>query len=337
MVHCRLITFVLLLLWSLAGQAADGPLAQLLNGLGGSLGDTLDTAAHRLDAHNLDAVEQNRDVVSYETAINYQGVGRRVIYVRPQQTPDHDVPAVVMLPYSLATSERMVTVTRAQKLAADHGVWVIVPQATGRHWRVDPNFPDRGEVGFISAVIKDATSRYPVDPDRVYLAGLSNGGHMVNRYLCHDSSLIAGAAIVAADLFRKRSKHCDNTAAVPMLIIQGTSDPFEPYRGSFRYLSADEGFEYWRKRNGCQSSATYSAPRGTPANDGTSITRKQNSACRHNSAVRQYSVKHGGHAWPGGKVQLKLLGRYSPNTRNLDATRQLWQFFQNFSRTSSNP
>lgn len=332
----RLITLVLLLLWSLAGQAADGPLAKLFSGLGGSLGDALSTAAHRLDAHNLEAVEQNRDVVSYETSINYQGVGRRIIYVRPRQQPDHDVPAVVMLPYSLATPERMINVTRAEELADDYGVWVIVPQATGRHWRVDPNFADRGEIGFVSAVIKDATRRYPVDPDRVYLAGLSNGGHMVNRYLCHNSSLVAGAAIVAADIFRKRSEHCDNNAPVPMLIIQGTADPFEPYRGSLRYLSADEGFEYWRKRNGCKPTATYEAARGTVSNDGTVVNLKQNSSCRNNSAVRQYSVVHGGHAWPGGKVQLKLLGQYTPNTANLDATRELWHFFQNFSRSSSN-
>jgi len=308
------------------GSSDSGPLEGLLNGLLGGLGNPL----ARLDAQRLDPLE---GATSFETSVEHNGVGRRVVYVRPPNEPARPAPAVVMLPYNLATSERMINITNAEKLAARFGVWVIVPQATLRHWPVDPNFSDRDEPEFISKVIRDATRRYPVDADRVFLAGLSNGAFMTNRYLCQNTDLIAGAAVVAASFYRKRAENqCETTGSVPMLLIQGTYDLFVPYGGSLKYLSAEETFQYWRDRNGCDPAQTSITRRSPQFNDGSRVTQKQNYGCRDDSAVKQLTVDRGGHAWPGGKVQIELLGPYGPNTRNLDATLELWTFFSLFTR-----
>lgn len=313
--------------------ASANALAALGSGLDGTLsrlGGGLDDLLTPLDATHLDPLD---GAVSFETAIEYQGVGRRIIYVRPPNEPRADVPAIVLLHYSLSTPERMINVTRAEKLAAKFGVWVILPEATNRHWPADPLNQDvSDEVGFISAVIRDATRRYPVDPDRVYLAGLSNGGHMVNRYICENTRLIAGAAVVAASLNRVRSGQCATRTPLPMLLIVGTFDPFVPYNGSIKLLSAADTFEYWRARNGCNAAQTRTVNLAPGVDDGSTVRRKQNTDCRYGATVRQFSVVHGGHAWPGGKIQIESLGRFSPTSRNLDATLQLWYFFSQFKR-----
>src|SRR3546814_9497218 len=64
----------------------------------------------------------------------------------------------------------------------------------------------------------------PIDPKRVYLTGMSNGGFMVERLACARPDLIAGAAIVAATLRKSQSTACGSAPVVPMAIMLGSRD-----------------------------------------------------------------------------------------------------------------
>jgi hypothetical protein len=44
------------------------------------------------------------------------------------------------------------------------------------------------DIGYLDAVIDDMSAKYPVDPKRIYVGGISNGGYMAYRYACDPRS-----------------------------------------------------------------------------------------------------------------------------------------------------
>jgi polyhydroxybutyrate depolymerase len=56
------------------------------------------------------------------------------------------------------------------------------------------------------------------------------------------------------------------------------------------------------------------------------VTRREYTGCARNASVVLYTVKGGGHQWPGGKpIPEWIVG---PLSNNVDATSQMWAFFR---------
>ena len=72
-------------------------------------------------------------------------------------------------------------------------------------------------------------TKFSVDTSRVYVAGLSEGGFMSLHLGCALSDRIAAAAAVGAAM--PKTMICLPSRPVPMLMINGTSDPVVPYGG----------------------------------------------------------------------------------------------------------
>ena len=73
--------------------------------------------------------------------------------------------------------------------------------------------------------------KHTIDTNRIYIAGISNGGFMVQTLAFELPGIFAGMASVIAslptNLLTKEVKH----KSVPVLIIAGTDDPIIPYEG----------------------------------------------------------------------------------------------------------
>jgi polyhydroxybutyrate depolymerase len=112
-----------------------------------------------------------------------------------------------------------------------------------------------------------------------------------------------------------------------MIAFHGTADPFVPYGGAPRgWLNPTAPFpdietwvDDWRRRNHCASNAVYT-------NVNVHVTRREYRSCADNAAVVLYTIKGGGHQWPGGKpIPEWIVG---PTTREIDATALMWAFFK---------
>jgi polyhydroxybutyrate depolymerase len=56
------------------------------------------------------------------------------------------------------------------------------------------------------------------------------------------------------------------------------------------------------------------------------VTRLEYPGCANDAAVVLFTIHGGGHTWPGGEPLPEwFVGRTS---RSIDATRQMWAFFQ---------
>jgi poly(3-hydroxybutyrate) depolymerase len=96
-----------------------------------------------------------------------------------------------------------------------------------------PTFPSgawwtRQAEDLVLATIRSVEARYHVDPDRIFLTGMSNGG--IGTYLIgtHHASFFAGLAPMASGLDEVLLPFLENLRHTPVYVIHGRSDQVMP-------------------------------------------------------------------------------------------------------------
>jgi polyhydroxybutyrate depolymerase len=212
-------------------------------------------------------------------------------------------------------------------LADKEGIIVVYPSGVGgkgvRVWRVDPGVEVMKDVRFISELIATLERSYNIDSTRIYANGLSNGGGMSFVLSCALSDRIAAVGLVAAAQTMPW-RWCRDKRPVPMIAFHGTADPEVPYNGGSSWVtprpfpSTPKWAEKWAGKNRCDPQPTESAV-------AVDVTRRAYFGCADAADVVLYTVRGGGHTWPGGKPLPEwFVGR---TTRTIDATRLMWDFF----------
>ena len=181
------------------------------------------------------------------------------------------------------------------------------------------------DVGFISTLIDRLVAETPVDPRRVFVTGMSNGGMMTHRLGQELSQKITGIAPVVATVFGDEKLPAKPVAA---LMINGMRDASVPYLGGppgGRFPSAWDGTPalpaleqaaFWAQANACDREPEVSEK-------GALVHRRYR--CPSGQAVELYGVKDNGHAWPGGKAGS---ARGDTPSQAMNATDVMWRFFQ---------
>jgi polyhydroxybutyrate depolymerase len=231
----------------------------------------------------------------------------------------------------------MARLTGLDALADRYQFIVAYPDGIDRGWndgrRVNAN--GANDLAFAAALQDDLEKRYPIDPNRVYVTGFSNGATFANYLSCSQADRIAAFAPVSGTLPAVDQAGCHPQRAIPELQIGGTADPIMPFSGGQivllgrdrgEVLSADRNAALWAANAGCNPKpVTAPLPPVSPA-DGTSVTRTVFTGCRPGTNVVQYSVIGGGHTWPDGRPYLTraIIGITS---NQLDASDTIVRFF----------
>lgn len=163
-------------------------------------------------------------------SIQWGGVNRTFNLYRPQGLPDA-VPLVVMMHGGYGNGAQA---ERAYHwdAEADRGHFLVAyPDGLNRAWNAGsccgiPQQTDVDDVGFITAMVADIGRQIPLDPTRVYAAGMSNGAMMALRLGCQ-TGMFAAIAPVAGTLLTD----CSHAQPTSVLQIHGTADESVPYAG----------------------------------------------------------------------------------------------------------
>lgn len=186
------------------------------------------------------------------------------------------------------------------------------------------------DVGFVSKLIDKLIKEQPVDPDRIYVTGMSNGGMMTHRLATELSDKIAAIAPVVATLFGDEKQPAN---PVPAIIFNGLLDKSVVYTGgthggrfadswdnSVKPLNVEAQASFWAKANGSSSQ---------PQIEETKTVRHLYYKCPQDKDVEMYVVKDGGHAWPGGRQGSK---QGDVPSQSINATDLMWEFFKRHHR-----
>ncbi|HEX4568673.1 MAG TPA: PHB depolymerase family esterase [Vicinamibacterales bacterium] len=252
-----------------------------------------------------------------------------ILYVPRSYDRAKPTPLVISMHGAENWPSFQMNVSQWNRVADAHGFIVVYPAGEGggpkvwqmRGERTPSRMPD---VIFISELIDHLEASYNIDPDRIYANGLSNGGGMSFALSCTLSHRIAAIGAVAAAETLPWD-WCTDTQPVPMIAFHGTADRFAPYNGTKVWLapvpfpSIPEWTANWARRNRC-------APNPVESAAAADVTRLEYTDCAGEAAVVLYTIKGGGHTWPGGTPMPEWL--VGPTTRSIDATSVMWAFFR---------
>jgi polyhydroxybutyrate depolymerase len=188
--------------------------------------------------------------------------------------------------------------------------------------------PRNQDMQFLHRMLDRLSTHYSVDTRRIYVAGLGDGGFMAIRMGCNMADRIAAIAVVGAAM--PRTQNCIPSRPIPALFMNGTDDPIVPYDGGhykggmIRLLSAEDTAKEWARLNHCSEKPSESKLPALPGG-GKDTKVYLFDGCQENAQVTLYSVKNGGHTWPGGEQYMseKEVGKTS---HALNANETIWSF-----------
>ncbi len=172
--------------------------------------------------------------------VKIAGADRRyTVHVPPSYNGKTPMPVVILLHGHAQNGEIIAKETKFNQMADKEGFIAIYPDArtwAGREdWRawdtgngLVPPGAKADDVGFLRHIIDQAEKDYVVDPKRIFMAGLSNGGMMTFRAAPELSDKIAAIAVVSGAM---SGNEPPPKQPISMLHIHGTEDRIVPYDG----------------------------------------------------------------------------------------------------------
>lgn len=228
------------------------------------------------------------------------GPPRTCTVLTPPAPGSAKLPVVVVL-HGFSSNPSMVIGNGAWEAAVrEHGFIAVVPGGVGDSWNAGACCPLATTLGvddatYLSQLIAAVRTRPDVDPDRVFIAGESNGGMMAYRFACTHSAEVAGIASVAGT----NVSGCTPATPIPVLHVHGTADLAVPYQGGQSPISFLLGVYFASVPSATQAIAEAQGCDPIPqrSTQGT-VTRSRWSGCRDGVSVILDTIDGQSHDWP---------------------------------------
>jgi poly(hydroxyalkanoate) depolymerase family esterase len=232
--------------------------------------------------------------------------------------------------------------TRMNVIAEEESCLVVYPEQPGeanpaRCWnwfRPTDQRRDRGEPSLIAGITRQVMADYAVDPERVYIGGLSAGAAaaaiMGTAYpdlyaaVGVHSGLACGAANDLSSAFAAMQHGNIATSFEPGDVLAGEDEPVLPtivFHGDRDTTVHPRNGDHVIARQSGAATSKKQVHRGRVAG-GHAYTRTVHADANGRSTLEQWEIHGGGHAWSGGSTA----GSYT-DPRGPDATREMLRFF----------
>jgi poly(hydroxyalkanoate) depolymerase family esterase len=268
------------------------------------------------------------------------------------QRAEGPLPLIVMLHGCEQTAPQFAQGTRMNALAEREGFAVLYPQqSASAHprrcwlWYDKATQQGGGEVPALAGLVREVMRRYPVDPARVYIGGLSAGAAMAHIVALNHPELFAGIGLHSGPLFgvaqgsigalsvmRHGGEHRMFEAVeevlarrpgfppLPAILIQGTGDTV------VAPVNQQQLARQLLRLNRLPDSAR-TAVRRKDASQRTLGYQLHDVYAGRKLMVRVASVDQLPHAWSGGDARLAFNHAAGPN-----ASRMMVDFFKRHRR-----
>jgi poly(hydroxyalkanoate) depolymerase family esterase len=256
------------------------------------------------------------------------------VYV-PARRGEGQLPLVIMLHGCTQTADDFAVGTGMNALAEEHGFIVVYPEQvmTANHlgcwnwFNPQDQLRDRGEPSIIAGLTRALISEMSIDPERVFVAGLSAGGAMVEVMsatypdlyagACVHSGLVYGVASDTASAFVAMNGKSQGRAKrardrVRTIIFHGAADQrVHPTNGELILAEARAGLSRHHRETTELGNA-----------NGRHYSRTVVADARGVPQVEYWNIEGLGHAWSGGSPEGSHTDRRGP-----DASREMMRFF----------
>jgi polyhydroxybutyrate depolymerase len=168
---------------------------------------------------------------------------------------------------------------------------------------------DVDDVAYLTDLIDEISARTRIDPNRIYIAGHSNGGFMSHRMACDRADKVAAVASISGVTFADPAR-CAPSAPVAILQVHGTDDETLSFDGGMLqaggtqdapYPGAVETARLWLGFDGCDPELTEKTLRidavvDIAGSDGPAETTvAESTACDSGGRVELWTMQGVGH------------------------------------------
>lgn len=291
------------------------------------------------------AWERGRGADTEQIMVN--GTSRTfVLHLPKDQKTDNKKALVIALHGGGSNGKSMSRFSGLDETADKHGFVVVYPDGSGRTdlirtWNSGAcegyaKSKQIDDVAFIKALISHMVNKYNVDPDRVYVTGMSNGAMMAYRLAAEIPEQIAAVAAISGTLDIDAAKI---TRPLPVLHFHGTADQHVPFDGGHGeksyaqnvHTSVKATLDAWIRVNGANTTPK-EEQLPDKKDDGTTVVRFTYGSASDYESVVLCKIIGGGHTWPGRSRLEKMLG---PATEDISANEIMWKFFADHPRNQT--
>lgn len=283
---------------------------------------------------------------TYKNRVAIRVMGSRrsyLVHVPPALDPERPLPLIVAIHGAFETAKAMEERSGFSDLADREGFVAVYPNGMGlfgllQHWNAGhccgkAAADNVDDVGFVAAVIEDVQKRLPIDRNRIYMVGFSNGGMLAYRFAAENSDRLSALATIAATIGGQPAADAplwripDPKTPLPLILFHGLDDEAIPPQGGSSpqrggdqsFLSVQDSADFWIRNNGCDPD-----PLSEDIRNGN-IRKTIWQGCRQDADVVLYMLKNWGHVWPGRHYTHRL---DSDNPlKDFDAAPIIWDFF----------
>lgn len=201
-------------------------------------------------------------------------------------------------------------------------------QPQGREPSEEKRAAPADDIAFFNQLLDQLATKFSVDSSRIYAAGLSEGGFMSMRLGCALGDRIAAIAVVGAAM--PKTMICLPRRPVPVVMINGTSDPVVPYGGGTEHnlslptISVEDSAKAWGKIDRCEEKPEKSKL-SAREKGGMETKLDTYNGCQQGAQVVLYSLKGAGNTWPGGE-QYEVEKTVGKTSQDMNANEVIWSF-----------
>lgn len=233
-----------------------------------------------------------------------------------------------------------------ERLADQHGFAVVYPKSFGFDWNDCSSIGDTAvngvradDAAFLDALVDKLVGEIGVDPQRVFAAGVSNGGSMALRLALERPQRYRAVAAALANVPAKQNFQCQPAARTPsVMILNGTEDPLVPYAGGEinllglfykggQVISSTASAQYFADRNAIAGPPQLQQ---TQTAQGSRVGHARWRAADGRTEVELVTLHGAGHGLPQPWARRPRLLGPSPMEPNGPAL--IWAFFERQSR-----
>jgi poly(3-hydroxybutyrate) depolymerase len=153
------------------------------------------------------------------------------VYVPVNHDPDQ---GMILVLHGFGGEARDLRFLGFEALADRLGMLIVYPQGLynasidSTYWNANFASGD-DDLGFLLALQNRIIEEYELNPSRVTMAGISNGGYMVNAFMCAYPTNIAFAINWIGSMNTATYLACQEPLSIPYLHVHGTDDTTIPF------------------------------------------------------------------------------------------------------------
>ncbi len=284
-----------------------------------------------LTAISAQALGADKSPGQYFERMSIDGVERSYLLKVPRSCDgSKPLPMVIVLHGWTSNAKTAESGFRMDAACEREGFVLVAPNGLGspQGWNagfIDLSGKRADEVKFIDQLIDHVEAEVKIDPDRIFIAGHSNGAFLAHLLGARLSQRIAAFAAVAGTIGIPQKDGAIKTipetlGPVSAILVHGKQDRMVSYTPNAPALlhgvSAADSARWWAKRDGCAST-----PQKIVTGNGNVVTDIYSNG-KAGTEVRLVTIANGKHDWPGG---ISLSG---PEIETgVNATRLILEFF----------